>query len=220
MKFLLAIPLITAILVLASCQMHAKTAAKTPPAPAPPPQTAMAKPPGPPPPLSSPQTDVQLPPAQSISAEALASIETVHEDLPAPEPAPTTKPPVQARRPAPAPTPPPSNPPKPEQSTEAPAPQPPPATAPPEEAPRLQPVYPEEERRRVLGELERRKTEIDNLLRGLNPNRMSADQKAVVERIRSFQAVAEEAAKRGDFRSADAISERALILAKELASGR
>ena len=219
MKLLLAIPLITAILALASCEMHAKTAAKTPPAPAPPVQSAVAKPATPPPQLSSPQTEVQLPPAQSISAEALASIEAVHEDLPAPEPVPMTKPPVQARRPAPAPAPP-SNPPKPEQSTEIPAPQPPPATAPAEEAPRLQPVYSEEERRRVLGELERRKNDIENLLRGVNPNRMSADQKAVVERIRSFQAVAEEAAKRGDLRSADAISERALILAKELAGGR
>jgi hypothetical protein len=219
MKFLLAIPLITAILALASCEMHGKTAAKTPPAPAPPIQSAAAKP-APPPLLSSPQTDVQLPPAQSISAEALASIEAVHEDLPAPEPQPTAKPPVQARRPPPAPTPPPSNPPKPEQSTEAPAPQPPPATAPPEEAPRLQPVYSEEERRRILGLLDQRKREIDNLLRGVNPNRMSADQKAVVERIQSFQTTAEEAAKRGDLRSADSISERALILAKELASGR
>jgi hypothetical protein len=219
MRFLLAIPLITAILVLASCQMRAKTAAKTPPAPAPPVQSAAAKPVAPPPQLSSPQTEVQLPPAQSVSAEALASIEAVHVDLPAAEP-PAAKPPLQARHPAPAPTTPPSNPPKPEQSTEAPAPQPPPATAPPEEAPRLQPLYSEEERRRVWGELERRKGEIDNLLKGVNPNRMSADQKAVVDRIHSFQTVAEEAAKRGDLRSADAISERALILARELANGR
>ena len=68
--------------------------------------------------------------------------------------------------------------------------------------------------------LERRKAEIEGLLKGVNPNRMSTDQKAVMERIRSFQTVADEAAKRGDFHSADAISERALILAKELASGR
>jgi len=96
----------------------------------------------------------------------------------------------------------------------------PPVLPPAEEQPRLQPVYPEEERRRILGELEKRKVEIDGLLHGINQNQMSADRKSVVARIHSFINVAEDSARRGDYRSADALSERALILARELASGR
>ena len=62
--------------------------------------------------------------------------------------------------------------------------------------------------------------DIEVLLRGINQNSMSADRKSVVQRIHSFISVAEDSARRGDFRSADALSERALIFARELASGR
>ena len=217
MRLLLAIPLIAAILSLASCVVGGKKAAKTPAVPAAPAPTAMAKPPAPPPPVSSPQTEIHLPPAQPVSPEALATIDMAPEGAKAPEPAPVAKPPA-TRRTAPAATT--ANPPRQEPSAGAQPAEAPAAMPATEEPPRLQPVYPEEERRRILGELERRNREIENLLKGVNPNRMSADQKAVVERIHSFQTVADEAAKRGDFRSADAISERALILAKELAGGR
>src|SRR5207244_11138117 len=105
------------------------------------------------------------------------------------------------------------------QTAEPPALAPPVTPQPTEEQIRLQPVYSEEERRRVLAELEKRKSDIEALLHGIN-RRMSQDQKSVVERIRSFITVAEESAKRGDFRSAEALSERALIFARELASGR
>lgn len=220
MRLLLAIPLLAAILSLSSCVLGGKAAAKTPAVPAAPDATAMAKPAAPPPPVSSPQTEIQLPPAQPVSPEALATIDVVRPQAPAPDPTPVAKPPAN-RRTTPAPTTAPANPPRqePAATTETPA-QPPAATPAPEEAPRLQPVYTEEERRRILAELERRKAEIEGLLKGVNQSRISADQRAVVDRIHSFQTVADEAAKRGDFRSADAISERALILAKELASGR
>ena len=49
---------------------------------------------------------------------------------------------------------------------------------------------------------------------------MSPEQKSVVARIHSFLDQAEDMAKRGDFRSAEALSDRAAILAKELAGGR
>jgi hypothetical protein len=49
---------------------------------------------------------------------------------------------------------------------------------------------------------------------------MSPDQKNLAERIESFIKLADDTARRGDFRSAEALSERAEILARELASGR
>jgi hypothetical protein len=221
MRLLLAIPLVAAILSLSSCVVGGK-AAKTPAVPAAPVATAVAKPAAPPPPVSSPQTEIQLPPAQPVSPEALATIDNVRQEEPAPEPEPVAKPPA-SRRPAspPLPAPAAANPPRQEPPATAETPvQPPAATPAPEESPRLQPAYSDEERRRTLAELERRRAEIESLLKGVNQSRISADQKAVIDRIRSFQTVADEAAKRLDFRSADAISERALILAKELANGR
>jgi len=162
-----------------------------------------------------------------VSAAALLTIPPVREEeLSTPEPAPPAK--TQTPRKSTAAPSQVSSPPKtegPAQTAETPAPiqgpATPPTTAPPaEEQLRLQPVYTDEERRRVWGELEKRKSDIEGLLKGINQNRMSADQKSVVERIHSFINVAEDSAKRGDFRSAEALSERALIFARELASGR
>jgi len=68
--------------------------------------------------------------------------------------------------------------------------------------------------------VERRRGEIEGMLRGMNQGRVTAAQKSVIDRIYSFLDVAEGAAKRGDLRSADSLSERALILTRELASGR
>jgi hypothetical protein len=220
----LAIPLLVAMLALSSCVPGGKNAAaKVPATPTPPVAATAAKPPAPPPPVSTPQTEIQLPPPQAISAAALATIPSVRVELPAPESTPAAKPPAKTKPPANASTP------KPEQPSSTPpaAETPsavqgpvPPVTTPAEEQPRLAPVYTEEERRRIWGELEKRKTDIEAMLRTMNPNRMSADQKNLVDRIHSFITLAEDTARRGDFRSADALSERAVILAKELASGR
>jgi hypothetical protein len=161
-----------------------------------------------------------------VSPAALATIPPARAELPAPDTSQTSNKaagnrkgpqiPVQTPAAKPEPTP---------QAAETPAapvqgPPTPPVIPPADEQPRLQPVYPEEERRRIVAELERRKNEIESLLKGMNKNRMSADQRSVVDRVRSFINVAEDSAKRGDFRSADALSERALIFARELASGR
>jgi hypothetical protein len=200
--------------------------AKTPATPVAPQPVATAKPPAPPPPVSTPQTQVQLPPPQAVSPSALATIPPVREELPAPDSSPAANKNTNARKPPAATVQSPATKPEPApaQTSETPAPiqgpPTPPTVTPAEEQPRLQPVYPEEDRRRILGELDRRKNEIDSILRSINPNRMSADQRSVVQRIHSFINVADDSAKRGDFRSADALSERALILARELASGR
>jgi hypothetical protein len=227
MTRLLAIPLLAAILTLSACVLSGNNTAKTPPAPAPPAATAAAKPAAPPPPLSTPQTQVQLPPAQSLSAAALATIPTLREELPAPEePAAPAKPPVNRKPPAAANSTPTTTP-KPEQpgpAAETPSPvqgpTPPAVTTPAEEQPRLTPVYTEEERRRIWGELEKRKTDIEAVLRVLSQRRISPDQKNLVERIRSFMTAADESARRGDFRSAEALADKAMILLRELTSGR
>ena len=178
---------------------------------------AAVKPPAPRPPLSSPQTDIQLPPEQVITPEALASIQVPEPPVPEPAPAPKTPP---SKKQAPV-----ASAPKPETpaGTETPAPVnvgPVTPSPPAEEPPKLQPVYGEEERRRIMAELDRRKNETEGLLRGLNQNRLSSEQRASVERVRSFIGVADDMVKRGDLHSADGFSMRALILARELASGR
>jgi hypothetical protein len=219
MRFLAALPIFAATLSLSSCILGGGTKTpKTPVVPATLDPNAAAKPVAPPPPLSSPQTDIQLPPEQTISAEALATIQVAPEPA-APEPAPPAKPP-QSKKPAPV-----AAAPKPETLAPPTAETPPPVPAgpatpsvTPEEQPRLQPVYSEEEKRRILAELEKRRNETENLLRGFS--RASGDQKIAVDRVRSFMSVAEDAAKRGDLHSADAFSMRALVLARELVSGR
>ena len=218
MRLLAAIPVFAALLSLSSCILGGS--AKTPKTPVVPaaldPNAAAAVPP---PPLSSPQTDIQLPPPQSISPEALATIQVAPEP-PAPEPAPPTKPPPPRRPPPVAAAPKPETP-APAETQPAPPPAGPPTpAATPEEQPRLQPFYTEEEKRRILAELEKRKTETESLLRGPNLSRLSGEQKIAVDRVRSFMNVADEAAKRGDFHSADAFSMRAVVLAREVAGGR
>ena len=213
----LLIPLLAGILTLSSCVSRGNKAAKTAPAPVTP-TPAAAKPSAPPPPVSTPQTQVQLPPPQAVSPAALATIPPAREEQPAPEPSQGSKPAVMRKQGS-------GNVATITSTAETPAPAPPqgpaaPLTPPAEEQPRLQPVYTEEERRRVSAELERRKGEIEGLLRGVNQNNMSADRKSVVQRINSFMSQAEDHARRGDLRSAEALSERAVIFARELASGR
>ena len=85
---------------------------------------------------------------------------------------------------------------------------------------RLQAVLTEEQRKRILADLDRRKSEITSLVRQINSRRQTQHQKNVVENVNSLLKVAEDAAKRGDMTSADKLSERALILAQELANER
>ena len=214
---LLAISLLAVMLALASCELGGKTAAaKTPPVPT---AVVAPPPPAPPTPISSPQTEIQLPPEQPVSQEALATIQVAPIE-PKPPEAPQPEPPAKptTRRNAPAPQP------KPETPAPAvadvPAPPPPAVQAPTEEPSRLQPVFTEEERRRILAEIEKRRGEIEGILHGVSQRRLSVSKRNVVTRIRSFMEVADDAARRGDLRSADSLWQRALILAQELASGR
>ena len=86
----------------------------------------------------------------------------------------------------------------------------------PEQAP-IQPILTGEEQKKIQDAIDVRKREIDEKLNRAKGHPSSHDQ-PLVERIKSFLAQCAEAEKRGDFAQADALSERALILARELES--
>jgi hypothetical protein len=153
-------------------------------------------------PLSVPQTAVTLPGFQPVNPDA---IPLVTAQAPAPEktdPPPTT--PRPARRPA--------GPPKPEADSE---PDTPPAPVVVQEQAPIQPILKGEEQKRLQDLIDGRKREISERLNRANGHRSSHDQ-PLVERIQSFLTQCADAEKRADYAQADALSERALILAKEL----
>jgi hypothetical protein len=205
---------------LAGCVFRSKQQAKvtTPP----PPQPVAAAPSPPPQPLSIPQTQVQLPAPQKISPEAEATTQ-----LPPSSPETETSDTVQSRtqrRPAG-----PVAGPKPE--TAAPAGSsaqqaagvttPPPGGAPAESETRgpVQEIVPAPEVKRLQDSVAARKQEIRKVLDAADKRRLNREQSSVVLRIQSFLQQSDEAEKRNDWRQADALAERAQVLAKELSSG-
>jgi hypothetical protein len=158
-----------------------------------------------------------LPPEQAVSAEALATIPSVPAEARTqtaaaePEAPPSKKPGTAAQPPTAA---------QPTTTGETPPAIQETVPTPGEEQRSLQPFYTDQERRRVSAKLERDKSEIEQLLRPLTRNGMSADQKSVEKRIQSFIEQAEDSARRGDLRAAEGLSDRALILARELSGGR
>jgi hypothetical protein len=189
---------------LSGCIFQRKSNAARLPPPAPKPAAAApAKPEGP---LSLPQTTVKLPPPQPLDPAALEV-----EPPPLVEPQEATLPVKPPRR----------NPPaagtavKPPE-TAAPAPQP----ATPEERPRLQEIISAEERKRLLEEIGNRKREINEVVDSAARRNLSQQDRDRIDRIRSFVELSDQAAGRGDMRQADALSERALLLARELRGAR
>jgi hypothetical protein len=184
-------------LSMAGCALRGtpKTAA-VPPQPQP---AAQPKPAPPPEPLSVPQTQVSLPPPQLLNMEALST----------PPPAPPVEQPAAPKpvRRTTTVTPPP----KPE--VVGPAAQP---AAEPERPP-IQEIVPEDERRRFQESADARKRETRQLVEQARAHRLNTDQKKMVTRIQSFVTQSDDAEKHGDMRQADALAERALVLAKELA---
>jgi len=184
---------------LAGCSLRGapKTAKATPP----PPKPSVAPPPAPPQPLSIPQTRVELPRFQPVDPEALILAP------PPPEPPAPVNPPKPARRPV--------------ESTAASAAKPE-VTPPPAEAerPAIQEIIPASEQNRLRDSMERRKAEANQILSQAHNRHQTKLQQSVVKTIQSFLDLAEEASKRGDLRAADAMAERAQILARELQSAR
>lgn len=209
MKCLEAILVAAMMLSMAGCVVGAKPkpVAATPAVPQP--EPVPAAPPPPVEPLSIPQTQVQLPPPQPLSDEALKSME-------APEPNTGTVPaatPIRTPRvKQPAATP---------QRTETPA-QPPaaPPTAPPTPVTAVEPprgpvtegLDPAETARlRDLAQLHKR--EIRQWLTQARGKHLNKD---TVSRMQSFLKSSDDAEKKGDMREANALADRALILLREL----
>jgi len=188
------------MILLAGCTLRETKQAAAPPPPKPAPVKAEPEPP-----LSVPQTNVQLPSPQPVNPDAIVPVpaespavtEKAEETAPAPRP---------ARRQA-----------SPQRSeVEPPAAAAPPAGEAPEESPTtLQPMLSPQEQKRLQESIEARRREVAELLKKAE-RRSSEQNKAVEERIQSFLSLSEKAAQRGDYTQADALSERALILAREL----
>jgi hypothetical protein len=187
--------------LLAGCVLRGKqpVAQATPAAP-----VAAAKSAGPPPPLSTPQTQVELPPLQPVSDAALAAGE-VSED--APEPA---APPRPMRRSPGAPA---INPARPE------TPAPPATTEEPARAP-IQEVLSADESKRLQDSAAQCKREIRRLVEQARLRHLNGHELTAVARIEGMVKLSDDAEAKGDLREADALAERALVLAKDLDSGR
>jgi hypothetical protein len=186
------------VLSLSGCAFHRKPqVAKA----APPPKPVTAPAPAPlPQPLSIPQTNVQLPPSQPLSPEALATTEP-HEEAPAAVPPRT--PPRRTVQAAPKPV-------------EAVAPPPVTVTPAPEERQPIQEVLPPGEVHRLAEETDARKRDTLRVLEQVQPQRLTATQRQIVDRVQAFLKQSDDAKQRGDMRQASELAGRALVLAKEL----
>ncbi|HEY1336103.1 MAG TPA: hypothetical protein VGF59_01270 [Bryobacteraceae bacterium] len=182
-------------------------------APTPKPAAAAPKPP-PPPPLSIPQTQVTLPPAQPVNPDALATAppEEPAGGTPAP-PRPTNR--RGTPRPQQTPTQAPETPPP-----AATVPAGPPAPAPEAPRPKIEEIVPAAEQKQLQESAVAGRREARQILDQMRGHRLNGTQKTLRSNIESFLNLSEQAEKRNDMRSAQALAERALVLARELKGGK
>jgi hypothetical protein len=200
-----ATALLTALfsILLAGCSLHGKPAKSPVPPAAPKPVVAPA--PAPPrPALSIPQTRVELPKPQPMDPAALDTEPAPPEQ---PEPPPAVSP-VRPRRANPA------------ASQPASQPASPAAAPPPEPRETFQEIVSPAEVKRLQDRALARRREANQILDQLGRRQLTGAEQNVVATIRNFLALSEEAEKHNDSRQADALAERAQILAKELQSGK
>lgn len=191
------------------CALRGQKQADLQPVPQPAP---VQPPPAPEPQFSIPQTTVQLPSQQPVNPEA------VHQaQLDRAQRAPADKPPEPPSPPKPAPRRPAATPAQPPPAKEAEADAQPPTTATPpaEETPQFQPILKDDEKARLKNAIDARQREIDGWL-GRAKVHVNDHNKSLIERIQSFLSLTKQAIDRGDLTQADALSDRALLLAREL----
>jgi len=186
--------------LLAGCFLQGKqpVAQTTPAAPAP--ATRAAPPPQT---LSVPQTQVEIPPPQPVSEAALAAGEIPQDE---PEPPAPQRPPRRN-----------VGPPAVNQTHSEPA-APPAATE--EPRPPIQEVLTAEERKHLQDSAAERKREIRRLVDMARRHPLNATEASAITRIEGLVKLSDDAEAKGDMREADALAERALVLAKDLESGR
>src|ERR1019366_7473268 len=217
-----ATALLTALLsiLLAGCELRGKPAKSAVPPAAPKPVASAAPAPAPPPALSIPQTRVELPKPQPVDPAALETEATPPEPLPAvAAPARSRRATPAARPPAPVPPRPPPRRPPPAATHPAPAP-PPAATPPPEPRETVQEIVSPAEVKRLQDQAQARRSEVKQILDRLGRRQLTGTQRNVVATIRNFLTLSGEAENHNDMRQADALAERAQILAKKLQSGK
>jgi len=204
--------LTTAIAIsLAGCVLRGKPAAVSTLPVTPRPAEVAAPPPAPPAALSSPQTHPELPAPQPLSAEALATTE-----LPGEPPPPLPPPPRVSKKGN-------ASPPRPRPEA-APATPPPatPAATPAELDPRppIQEIVSPEDSSRLKASADTHKSEIRRLFGQLPWRELTKEQRDVVDTIRSFVRLSDEAEQGGDMRKANELAERGLVLAQGLPGAR
>jgi hypothetical protein len=215
--FLIAVSFSTILsLGLTGCLLSKKQQAKivTPPPPAPKPAEPAVRPE----PLSIPQTQTQLPPPQPITPEALATVQSPPQTPEAQTTPATNSRPLRRTGPVAGP--------KPESAVgpavagqSATAQAAPPTTPTPDTEPRaiVQEIIPPAELKQLQESVAARKQEIRKVLDAVQSRQLTHDQRASVLRIQSFLQQSEDAEKKNDWRQANTLSERAQVLAKELA---
>ena len=198
---------VVAGIVLAGCSLRGKPAktAIVPAAPKPVAAPALAPPPSAP--LSIAQTRVELPKPQPVDPAALAT-EPRPPELPEPPPAVV---PARPRRSSPAA----AQPASPAAAAPATA-----TTPPPETRETFQEIVSPAELKRLQDQALARRREANQILDQLSRRQLTGAEQGVAATIRNFLALSEEAEKHNDPRQANALAERAQILAKELQSGK
>jgi hypothetical protein len=205
---------LTAILALSmtGCVLRGKQQAKLPAVPPPPSQPAQGGGPAArPEPLSIPQTQAQLPPAQPVDPQALATPQPPSQPVEAPAPSrpkprPTVPAPARSEPPVPAA----------QTATQPTVPQPAPEG---ELREQVQEIIPPEELKQLQDRLATRKQEVRRVLDSAPARKPNAQQSPVISRIQQFLQQSEDAEKRGDLRQADVLGEKAQILAREFQGG-
>lgn len=208
MKRAHAILAVILALSLTGCVLRRKPAVRSA---APPPRTASTPSPATPPLLSTPQTQVELPPAQPVPPEALATVQESEQ------PAESTPVPKSPRRAGPA-----GPPPRTEPPAQPPAQQTEPAQAPAAEPerPAIGEILPPEEQRRLHQTALEDKRAIRQIVDQAQTRRLSKEDRGRVTRIEQFVKLSEEAEGGGNMRQAAELAHRGLILARELQVGR
>src|ERR1019366_7281474 len=97
---------------------------------------------------------------------------------------------------------------------------PPAATPPPEPRETVQEIVSPAEVKRLQDQAQARRSEVKQILDRLGRRQLTGTQRNVVATIRNFLTLSGEAENHNDMRQADALAERAQILAKELQSGK